>query len=67
MDSFCLRCGKFMENHEGICKDCQNIVTLFKIPFLDNTSNKFYNIKSESKCRSSTIYVKFTILVELSK
>ena len=41
MDSFCLRCGKFMENHEGICKDCQNIVTLFKIPFLDNTSNKF--------------------------
>lgn len=67
MDSFCLRCGKFIENHEGICKDCQNIVTLFKIPFLDNTSNKFYNIKSESKCRSSRYMQVLPYWVELSQ
>lgn len=56
-----------MENHEGICKDCQNIVTLFKIPFLDNTSNKFYNIKSESKCRSSRYMQVLPYWVELSQ
>lgn len=67
MDSFCLRCGKFIENHEGICKDCQNIVTLFKIPFLDNTSNKFYNIKSESKCRSLRYMQVLPYWVELSQ
>ena len=67
MDSFCLRCGKFIENHGGICKDCQNIVTLFKIPFLDNTSNKFYNIKSESKCRSSRYMQVLPYWLELSQ
>lgn len=67
MDSFCLRCGIAIESHEVICKECQNIVTLFKIPFLDNASNKIPNIKSEGKCRSLRYMEILPYWVELSQ